>query len=307
MYVDPMGQRVTDQATLDRIRGLVIPPAWTDVWICMDPKGHLQAVGTDFAGRTQYLYHPVWRERRDQAKFDRMVRFARALPELRRVVAGHLGQRGYSRERVLACAVRLLDLGFFRIGSESYAENNETFGLATIRRQHVSVKGNTITFDYRAKGGKRTIQEVVDPGLAFMVKGLKGRRGKGSELLAYKNSARWRDVRSSDINEFIQEAAGEEFTAKDFRTWNATVLAALALSTSTARSTSKTSRKRSINAAVKEVAEYLGNTPAVCRSSYIDPRVFDRFEAWVDMPEQRDAVEEAVLDVLTDSAGREAA
>jgi DNA topoisomerase-1 len=320
-YVDSVGHRVTDQAVLDRIRGLAIPPAWTDVWICMDPKGHLQAVGTDSAGRTQYLYHPRWRERRDQAKFDRMLRFARALPHLRGVVADHLDQRGYLRERVLACAVRLLDLGFFRIGSESYADSNETFGLATMRKSHASVNGNTVTFDYRAKGGKRTIQEVVDPDVASLVKALKRRRGGGSELLAHRNGAGWRDVRSSDINEYIQSAAGEEFTAKDFRTWNATVLAAFALSTSS-RSTTKTSRKRVISAVVKEVADYLGNTPAVCRSSYIDPRVFDRIEAGVPIDgsvahragangraeqEEREAFERAVLDALSDTEAPKAA
>jgi DNA topoisomerase-1 len=321
-YVDPLGRRVTDRAVLDRIRGLAIPPAWTDVWICMDPRGHLQAVGTDSARRTQYLYHPGWRERRDQAKFDRMLRFARALPRLRRVVAADLGQPAYSRERVLACAVRLLDLGFFRIGSETYADSNDTFGLATMRKRHASVAGTTVTFDYRAKGGKRTLQEVVDPDVANLVKALKRRRGKGSELLAYRNGAGWRDVRSSDINEYIQRVAGEEFTAKDFRTWNATLLAAVALSTSASTATSKTSRRRLVGAVVKEVADYLGNTPAVCRAAYIDPRVFDRFEAGAAiakplntlrrtngglMPQRRKAVERAVLNALADTGDREAA
>jgi DNA topoisomerase I len=314
-YVDASGKVVSDREELERIRGLAIPPAWKDVWICPQPNGHLQAVGTDAAGRKQYLYHPAWRERRDQAKFQHMIEFGRALPRLRKVTSRHLDLEGFPRERVLACSVRLLDIGFFRVGSEDYAEQNRTFGLATIERRHASLDGDLITFDYVSKGGKRRIQSVVDPDVAEVIRGLKRRRGGGPELLAYRDGRRWRDVRSQDINDYIKEITGEEFTAKDFRTWNATVLAALSLAMATDGATSRTARKRTMAGAVREVAEFLGNTPAVCRASYIDPRVFDRFRGGITirralgevervdpetMPMLHGKVEEAVLELLED-------
>jgi DNA topoisomerase I len=278
-YVGPGGQRVDDPLLLARIRALSIPPAWRDVWICPIELGHLQAVGTDAAGRRQYLYHKAWRARRDQAKFDHMLRFAHALPPLRERVAAHLAEQGMGRDRVLACATRLLDLGFFRMGSEGYAEQNQTFGVATILRRHVCLDGDLVTFDYAAKNGKRRLQSVVDPRVTEVVAALKRRRGGGSELLAYRSGRRWVDVRSEDINCYIKEQTGGEFTAKDFRTWSATVLAAVALATSFPQARSRTGRKRAISRAVKEVAHYLGNTPAVCRASYIDPRLFDRYRS----------------------------
>jgi len=314
-YVDPAGRRLTDSREIERIRQLAIPPAWEDVWICPLPNGHLQAVGMDAAGRRQYLYHPAWRERRDQAKFQRMIEFGRALPRLRDVVSGHLTQDGFARDRLLACAVRLLDIGFFRVGSEDYAGENGTYGLATIEKRHVSLDGDLITFDYVSKGGKRRVQSVLDPDAAAVVRGLKRRRGGGPELLAYRDDRRWKDVRSEDINEYIKEITGEEFTAKDFRTWNATVLAALSLALAAGRGTSKTARKRTMASAVRQVAEFLGNTPAVCRSSYIDPRVFDRFRGGITirqavgevesvdpgtMPMLHGMIEQAVLDLLED-------
>lgn len=314
-YLDASGRRVSDPEVVGRIRHLVIPPAWKDVWICSTPDGHLQAVGTDAAGRRQYLYHPAWRERRDQAKFQRMIEFGRALPRLRRASSRHLALPGFPKERVLACAVRLLDIGFFRVGSEEYAEANGSYGLATIEKRHVSLDGDQITFDYQAKGGQRRIQSVLDPDVAEVVRGLKRRRGGDPELLAYREGGRWRDVRSEDINEYIKEIAREEFTAKDFRTWNATVLAALSLALTAHGTASKTSRKRTMAATVRQVAEFLGNTPAVCRNSYIDPRVFDRFRGGItirqavgevesvdplSMPSVQGKVEEAVLDLLED-------
>jgi DNA topoisomerase I len=312
-YLDASGTRIEDAEVLERVRELVIPPAWADVWICPHPFGHIQAVGTDAAGRRQYLYHPRWRARRDQEKFDEMLRFARILPRLRRTAAAHLGLPDLRRERVLACALRLLDRGFFRVGSEGYAEQNKTYGLATMQKRHVTLgPEGLLTFDYAAKGGKRRVQSVVDPQVYDVVTRLLRRRGGGSDLLAYKNGRRWVDVRSDDINEYIKEITGDGFSAKDFRTWHATVLAAVALAVSGGAAASPTARKRAIARAVKEVAHYLGNTPAVCRASYIDPRVFDRYNDGVTIggalerlgdvdlgePSTQGPVEAAVLDLL---------
>ena len=312
-YLDEKGGRVSDPEVTGRIRELAIPPAWKDVWICPFPMGHLQATGVDDAGRKQYLYHPKWRERRDQEKFDSMVDFARALPRLRQAVARHLGGGEMSRERVLACAVRLLDHGFFRVGSESYAAENETYGLATIRKDHVALSDGKVTFDYPAKGGERRVQAIADPQVHDVVAALKRRR-QGTELLAFKRRGRWVDLRSDDINEYVKDVTGGDFSAKDFRTWNATVLAAVALAVSgPAASGSKTGRKRATKRAVDEVARYLGNTPAVARASYIDPRIFDCYLSGRtiggvltevgdggDLGSLHGSVEDAVLDLLAD-------
>ena len=282
-YLDADGQRVDDPETVDRVRSLAIPPAWADVWICPDPQGHLQATGLDAAGRKQYLYHPAWRSRRDRQKFDRMLEFAEALPGLRRRLARDLGRDGLGRERVLACSVRLLDLGLFRIGGEDYVEANGTFGLATLRKEHVSIgRRPAMTFEYVAKGGLVHRRLVADEPTYEVVSALRRRRSGGEELLAYRNGRAWRDVTSGDVNAYLRAAARGEFTAKDFRTWNATVLAAVALAVlGKGKRSSATARKRTIGLAVQDVARYLGNTPAVCRSSYIDPRVFDRFGAGI--------------------------
>jgi DNA topoisomerase I len=277
VYTYANGQRVRDRATLERIRSLAIPPAWQDVWICPDERGHLQAVGTDAAGRKQYRYHDDWRVRRDRQKFDRVLRFGAHLPGIRDVTAAVLERRGLGRERVLAGAVRLLDLGAFRIGSESYTEANGSFGLATIRRTHVHVQGDEILFDYQAKGGKRQVQRVRDPAVARLARSLLRRKGGGREFLAYQEGGVWRDLRSEDINAFLKELAEEEISAKDFRTWHATVLTGVLLAPVEEQLTSVTSRRRVVSSVVKEVADVLGNTPAVCRASYIDPRVIDRF------------------------------
>jgi DNA topoisomerase I len=308
------GEKVADVDVLRRIKDLVIPPAWEEVWICPYPNGHIQAIGTDAAGRKQYLYHPRWRERRDAEKFDRMLEFARRLPDLRAICAKHMATSGMPRERALACATSLLDHGFFRIGTESYAEQNRTYGLATMRKAHVALNGNVITFDYVAKGGLRRVQSIVDPDVFGVVSELKKRRGGSDELLAYKEGRRWVDVRSEDINDYLKEHMDGDFSSKDFRTWNATVLAAVAMAISDNASTTRTARKRAMARAVKEVAYYLGNTPAVCRASYIDPRVFDRYRSgWTiagvlgeigananfGEPSIRGPVEEAVVDLLT--------
>jgi DNA topoisomerase I len=275
--VDPDGERVDDPEVLTRVGELVIPPAWQDVWICPYPGGHIQATGIDQRGRKQYLYHPRWRARRDAQKFDDMVVFAHALPRLRARVEDDLARGDFSYDHVLAMAVRLLDRGFFRIGTEDYAVTNETYGLATMKKRHVQVRDGSLFFDYPAKHGKRRVQAVVDPDLGGDVNRLKQRRGAGDELLAYKNAAgRWTDVKSSDINAWLKAATGEDVSAKDFRTWGATVLAAVGLAVSPVPDT-ETRRKRAMARVVKEVAYHLGNTPAVARASYIDPRVFDRY------------------------------
>jgi DNA topoisomerase I len=277
-YVDERGGRITDAETRARLSALGIPPAWRDVWICADPMGHLQATGIDGAGRKQYLYHERWRERRDQEKFDRMLRFADALPRMRRRVAADLERPELDRERVLACAVRLLDRGSFRIGGEDYAEQNGTYGLATLHRRHVRLERGEIVFDYEAKGGQRRVHAITDPAVGRVIERLKRRRGAGPALLAYRNgSRRWSEVRSEDVNAYLKQAARGDFSAKDFRTWHATVLAAFALAAIGPAPETKTGRRRAINEAVKGVAAVLGNTPAVCRRSYIDPRVFDRY------------------------------
>jgi DNA topoisomerase IB len=278
-YVEEDGERIEDRETLERIRGLAIPPAWKDVWICSAPHGHIQATGYDGAGRKQYLYHQTWREHRDRDKFQQMTEFARALPRMRARIDEDLGRRGLVRERVLACALRLLDLGLFRIGSERYAAENETYGLTTLKRSQVRIEKGEAIFDYRAKGSQRHFQVVADPVSLPTIRALKARRERGMDLLAYRDGREWHDLRSEEVNEHLKEVTGGDFTAKDFRTWNATVLAAVALADFDPPPATKTARRRAINEAVKRVATYLSNTPAVCRSSYIDPRVIDRFDS----------------------------
>jgi len=310
VYIDDDGEPITESEVITRIAELVVPPAWQDVWICPYPGGHIQATGVDQRGRKQYLYHQRWRERRDQQKFDSMAAFARVLPALRERVDADLARDNLSRDRVLACAVRLLDRGFFRIGSEDYAVTNETYGLATMKKRHVRLRGERIDFDYPAKHGKRRIFGVVDPEVAAVVARLKSRRGGGDELLAYKAGGRWRDVKSPEINEYLKEHTDLDVTAKDFRTWGATVLAAVTLAAAHPAEMSPTARKRFITHTVRHVAYYLGNTPAVARASYIDPRVFDRFRDRVTVvvegigePGEGTAIqgpiEDAVLDLIT--------
>lgn len=276
-YVDSGGERVTDPRVVGRIKELAIPPAWKEVWICPAENGHIQATGIDDAGRKQYLYHDLWSQKASSKKFDEMLAFSRKLPALRKAVSLDIDPDELSRECALACAVRLMDLGFFRIGSEQYAEENETFGMATIRKDHVSlVDDDGVRFEYSAKGSQERVQIVRDPEVRKVSEKLLRRRSGPEDFLAYKHGRRWVDVKSGDINGYIQEHAGERFSAKDFRTWNGTVLAAVELGV-TEMPDSKRGRERRIREAIGEVSDLLGNTPAVCRASYIDPRVLDRY------------------------------
>jgi DNA topoisomerase IB len=301
---------------LERIQELAIPPAWEDVWVCPDPLGHLQATGIDAAGRRQYLYHARWREHRDREKFERMIRFAELLPGLRRRLAKTLRDVSEPRrETVLAAAIRLLDIGMFRVGGEQYADEDSGIGLATIRKAHVRAHDGTIEFDYPGKGGLRRRQVIEDPVTFELIRRLKRRRAGPDELLAFRDGRQWRDVRSDDLNDYLKQELGDEFSAKDFRTWNATVMAAVSLAAEARNTLSQTARKRTINRAVRAVAELLGNTPAVARRSYIDPRVFDRYlSGWTiaaaleQIPELdaaddrvRTQVERAVVDLLMEN------
>jgi DNA topoisomerase IB len=300
-YIDPAGAPVGDRASLERIRSLAIPPAWENVWICPLPNGHRQAVGMDAAGRRQYLYHPAWREHRDREKFAEMIAFAQTLPGMRRAIASHLRRDGLTRERVLAGAVALLDRGLFRVGGEAYAEENGSYGLATLERRHVRLAANgTLVFYYPGKTGKRQMQEVVDPALHRLATELKETRRSGAEFLAYRNLRGWVDVDSAGINAFVKELTGDGFSAKDFRTWHATVLTATAVARAGTRPSAR-GRERVVREAIREVAESLGNTPAVCRASYVDPRVLDLYRTGTTIEpglRRQDEIEAAVIDLL---------
>jgi DNA topoisomerase I len=313
-FLTDSGERVTDLETLERLRSLAIPPAWQEVWICQDPLGHLQATGIDAAGRKQYLYHPRWREHRDRQKFQRMMELGAVLPTARRRIRKDLKTEGLTRERVLAGAARLLDVGMFRVGSEEYADEEGGIGLATLQKENVSIEDGRALFDYLAKRGLHRVQVIEDPPAVEIVSELRRRRGGGTQLLAYRDGRRWRDVRSGDINDYLKQKLGEDFSAKDFRTWNATVMAAVGLAADVRSQSTKSARKRAIKQAVMAVAELLGNTPAVARRAYIDPRVFDRYESgWTIAGELerlpsldpsddrvRARIEAAVIDLLAD-------
>jgi len=258
------------------------------------------------------MYHPRWREKRDKEKHDHVLEFAAALPDARKIIAAELAGRGLTRERVLAAAVRLLDLGFFRVGGERYAEDNGTYGLATLQRDHVSFARGQIVFNYLAKGSFERVQAVADPQVCRVIRSLKARPSGGDELFAYYRDGQWHLVHSAEINSYLKDLTGLDVSAKDFRTWNATVLAAVGLAVSPVPRTSATSRKRAIARVVTEVSQYLGNTPAVCRASYIDPRVIERYQRGDTIVDALDrlgdteegslatqgAIEEAVLQLL---------
>lgn len=314
-YLDAAGNP-PDAETLARIEALAIPPAWREVWICPYPNGHIQALGTDAAGRRQYRYHDDWRRHRDRAKHDRLLSVASRLPAARAQISADLDQAGLPCTRVLAAAARLLDVGFFRIGSEQYAEDNGTYGLTTLLRRHVRLDGEAMRFDYTAKSGRHRVQTVVDPLVLPVITELKGRRGRPAELLCCRQEDRWRRVDADDVNRYLQRVLGSaevSVSAKDFRTWHATVLMAVALAVSADRPASAAGRQRVLARAYREVAHYLGNTPAVCRSAYVDPRVADLWadghtirgaldalgqQAQVGQPATQGAIEQAVLALL---------
>ena len=277
VYLDQRGAKL-DAVDVDRCRRLVIPPAWQDVWICPAANGHIQAVGTDAAGRRQYLYHPEGRRLRDADKFDRILTVARRLPGARDQVMRDICLPGMPYERAMATAFRLLDLGFFRVGGETYAEENGSFGLATLRKEHVSLEQGRLRFRFIAKSAKEQDVVLDDEPLYDAISLMRRRRTGGPELLAYQVDGRWRDVTSDDVNAYLKQVIGAEVSAKDFRTWHATVLAAVALAVSTHIADTPTARKRAVARAMAEVASYLGNTPSVARASYVDPRVIDLFE-----------------------------
>ncbi|MFY1632640.1 DNA topoisomerase IB [Solwaraspora sp. WMMB335] len=302
-YLDADGRPITDRAELGRLRDLVIPPAWRDVWICPHPAGHIQAVGTDAAGRRQYLYHPQWRVRRDVAKFRHVRQVADRLPRLRRQVAADLRERGLCRERVLAALVSLLDLGMFRIGSDQYAAGDDpTFGVATLRGSHTRVARGCVVFEFPAKGGQAQVRRITDVRVCAVLRALRRRCRGDQRLFCYWDGRQWRDVRSDEINDYLRQASGTDMTAKDFRTWHATVLAATRLAAHPVpRSTA--ARRRAVAAVMREVAELLGNTATVARTSYVDPRVIELFQrgrvARLDAAEPtRPAAEEAVRRLL---------
>ena len=274
-YFDADGEPVTEPATAERIAALAIPPAWTDVWIATQPNAHLQATGVDAKGRRQYLYHPAWRERRDREKFDDMLDFAGRLPQLRRIAKARLGGDHASRDRTVALALRLLDVGMFRVGWDRYARDNGHVGLTTLCRRHVVVHDTAARFDFVAKSGKRRRLTVRDPQSVGALAPLKRRRGAPEQLLVYREPAGWRRVHASDVNNALRCWGDGPYSAKEFRTWAATVLAAVALAREDADGKHG---PRAINRAVRQVSAALGNTPSVARASYIDPRVIDSFE-----------------------------
>ena len=278
VYLDPSGAAVTEPDTLRRIRALAIPPAWTDVWISPDPLGHVQATGVDSRGRTQYRYHQLWREQRDEQKFAHMLRFADTLPALRTAAVTDLERRDLDRDRVSASAVRLIDLGLFRIGGEKYAELDHHYGATTLRKEHVTVISGGVRFDYIAKEGKHREITVTDPAVWPTVAALADTDNGLEPLFCYARGDDWHALHSWHVSGYIAARAGGHFTAKEFRTWNATVLMAMALANAGPSPTER-ARKSAITASVREVAEWLGDTPAVARSSYIDPRLISRYQA----------------------------
>lgn len=276
-YVDARRESIADPQILERIDGLVIPPAWRNVWICQYPNGHIQAVGTDAAGRRQYLYHEQWQAERSEEKYDRALSLAKGLPDWRARLLVDLRGRGLGHDRVLAVAQHLIDQGYFRAGGEEYAQENGSFGLTTLLRDHVRLHRDSVEFDYPAKSGMRRTVSLDDPLVIRAVRSLLRAETKIPRLLVYRTSDGWFEVHADDLNTRFRELVGEEFSVKDLRTWHGTVLAAEAFATAR-EPTSKTARRREEAAVMRAVAEELGNTPAVARGSYVDPRVVTAYE-----------------------------
>jgi len=292
-YVDPSGRTISNPAERERIRSLVIPPAWTDVWICADPRGHLQATGRDARGRKQYRYHPRWREVRDEVKYGRLITFAQALPRIRGRVASHLRRQNLPREKVLAAVVQLLEKTLIRVGNEEYARDNKSFGLTTMRDKHARVNGSAVRFEFRGKHGIQHAIDLRDRRLARIVKSC--RELPGYELFKYlDNDGRHQVIDSADVNAYLREISGQDFTAKDFRTWAGTVLAAKALA-AIGGFTSTAEAKRNIVRAIGEVAKRLGNTEAVSRKCYIHPAILDAYMQGVTIASDDEAAVVAVI------------
>ncbi|MFL5826839.1 MAG: DNA topoisomerase IB [Thermoleophilaceae bacterium] len=302
VYLDADGRPVTDRAALERVESLRIPPAWTDVWIAAEPNAHLQATGVDSKGRRQYLYHPAWRARRDEEKFHDMLSFAGALPTLRAEVARRLDGEALERERSLAVAVRLLDVGFFRVGWDRYARDNGHVGLTTLRRDQVTLHEGAAVFDFIAKSGKQRRLTLRDPQSLPLLSRLKRRRGGPDELLAYRGGDGWHRVHAPDVNNALRAWAEGPYSAKEFRTWAATVLAAVALARQHAAGRHG---ERAVRRAVREVCVALGNTPAVARASYIDPRVIESYErgAVIELPPELPAEAVPLRIAVADDGG----
>jgi DNA topoisomerase-1 len=305
-YLDQAG-RPLGAGDVARVKALVIPPAWSDVWISPYPNGHLQAVGTDEAGRRQYLYHEEWRRKRDEAKFDRVIEMAVRLPDVRRRLRADLADASTARDSCLAAAVRLIDLGCFRLGSDSSVEEHGSYGLTTLERRHVTRCDDGWSFCFVGKAGVEHCIELIDPEVCAVIEKLRRRRGEPLRLLCHKDRRRWVPLQPADVNEHIRELFGLEVTAKDFRTWHATVHVAAELGRGEA--TSRTARSKAVRSAVVGASELLGNTPTVCRSSYVDPRVIDLYESDVtiadalarspaDPNQARDHLDRAVVDLL---------
>jgi DNA topoisomerase I len=284
-YLGPDGKRITDPAVLRRVKHLAIPPAWTDVWICPNPNGHIQATGRDARGRKQYLYHARWREVRDAAKYERLVAFGEALPRIREQVENDLRRRGIPREKVLAAVVKLLEETSIRVGNEEYRRQNGSVGLTTMSDDNAHFEGNRLRFEFRGKSGKQHSVELNDKRLARIVK--RCQDVPGQELFQYLDEDGERHaIGSSDVNQYLREISGSDFTAKDFRTWNGTVLAMRYLKVCEAPA-SATEGKRTVSAAIKSVARELGNTPAVCRKAYVHPVVLNAYTEGFLEPEAR--------------------
>jgi len=276
-YYGPDGDLLTDDHTVQRIKDLVIPPAWKKVWISPYRNGHIQAVGTDAAGRRQYLYHQAWQQERAEEKFDRVLDLSKELPGWREHIAKDLAGRGLTRDRVLALALHLLDQGYFRAGGEQYADENESYGLSTLLCEHVTVRRTSVAFDFPAKSGVRRNWEIEDPKVAGAVRALLRRTERTERLLVCRTESGWTDIRADDLNARFKELVGDEYSVKDLRTWHGTVLAAAAFAEADPAMSQRVA-KRVTAAVMREVAEELGNTPAVARGSYVDPRVVTGYE-----------------------------
>jgi DNA topoisomerase-1 len=294
-YVDEHGKPLHDRSSLARIKALVIPPAWEDVWISPDPRGHIQATGRDVAGRKQYLYHQAWRTRQDAKKFDHALETAAQLPALRQRLCEDLTGRGLTRSRVLAAMVRLLDLGLLRVGGDQSAQRDEdpSYGLTTLRPDHVHGRAGCVLLEFTGKSGIPHTVTVDDGEVCQVLRDLRRRRRHEDRLFAYYEGRRWHEVHAEDVNDYLRDL---DMTAKDFRTWHGTARAAAALAAAGPQPT-KTGRKKAVAAAMRDVAEVLGNTPAVARSAYVDPRVVEKFE---DGEVASNGGEKAVIELLAD-------